>query len=220
MNKSEPSVFGRGFELAIAFFLAKINHPTLRWDDLWQAQHLRAFTIAGAMKQDLLADIRAAVEDAITKGESYDAFKRRFKDIAEFHKWQHNGSPGWRSRVIWHTNVRVASSVGRWQQMTNPAIVEHMGYWMYDHTTILNPREQHKAWDGIVLRWNDQWWKLNWPPNGWGCNCRVVMLSKRMMERRGLTLTDNPPDTSTVIPPEWRYNPGMEFVQMMEGAPA
>lgn len=206
---AEPDVFGRGFQPAIDFFRAKVNLPTRTWRDLRHGMHTRAFTVAGAMKADLLSDLRRELQRHFDEGLPYDDFKRRFKEITRAHNWQYNGSPGWRSRVIWHTNVRVAASVGRYEQMRDEKIVGHMKWWMYDHTTINNPREQHKAWDGMVLRHDDPWWDVNWPPNGWGCNCRVIPMSDRMLKQRGITPTENPPDTSGLVPEEWRYNPGI-----------
>lgn len=203
----DAGVLDRGFGPAIEFFRDKVNLPTRTWRDLWQGQHAQAFVVAGAMKAELLADLRTAVDAAVAGGEGYDAFKRRFKDIVARHGWAHTGSPGWRSRVIWHTNVRAAFAAGRYKQMTDPAVLEHMPFWRYEHTTLLNPREQHKGWDGLVLRWDDPWWNTRYPPNGWGCNCRVRPLSERQLRKLGKTGPDAAP-TGGDVPPEWQYNPG------------
>lgn len=194
---------------AVDYFRQKVNLPTRTWDTLWQGMHARSFVIAGAMKSDLLSDLRKAVDNAIAKGESYEAFRKRFVKIAELHKWQYNGSPGWRSRVIWHTNLRTAHAAGRYKEMTEPATLAHMPWWMYDHTTIQNPREQHKHWDNLVLRYDNPFWKTNYPPNGWGCNCRVVPLSDRQMRKLKPNGPDQAPEgAADDVPEEWRYNVG------------
>lgn len=199
----------RGFGPAIKHFRAKINLPTGTWRDLWQGQHARAFVVAGAMREDLVADFRDAVDKAIADGESFDRFRKRFDEIVARHGWQHTGSPGWRARVIWHTNMRTSFMAGRYQQMTEPAVLRHMPYWLYDHTTFLNPREQHQHWDNLVLRWDDPWWDVHFPPNGWGCNCRVRPLSERQLRDLGKTGPDNaPPQVPGDPPPEWAYNVG------------
>lgn len=206
----DARILDRGFQPAIDYFLPKVNLPTRTWRDLWQGQHAQAFVVAGAMKAELLADLRGAVQDAVVKGESYDTFKRRFIEIADRHGWVYNGGAGWRSRVIWQTNVRVAYAVGRYKQMIDPAVVAHMPYWMYDHTTLLNPREQHKALDNHVYRYDDPFWTWGYPPNGWGCNCHVRPLSERQLRKLGKTGPDTAPATPDAlnIPPEWQYNPG------------
>lgn len=209
MPTAEITGFDRGFQPAIDYFTQKVNLPTRTWRDLQKGQHARAFVVAGAMKESLLTDLRSAVDGAIAKGESYDTFKRRFKDIVKRHGWQHTGSANWRSRVIWQTNMRTAYAAGRYAQMTVPEVLAYMPYWLYDHTTITNPREQHKAWDNLVLRFDDAFWKTNYPPNGWGCNCRVRPLSERQMRK----LKPDGPDIAPAgaaqqVPEEWRYNVG------------
>ena len=62
---------------AIAFFRAKLNLPTQRWDDLLGAAHDRAFVVAGAIQADLLADLRAAVDKAIADGSDILAYLRQ-----------------------------------------------------------------------------------------------------------------------------------------------
>ena len=59
---------GLPFAEAIAYFRDKLNMPTARWTDLWQEMHGRAFTIAGALQEDLLQDLREAVDRAIAEG--------------------------------------------------------------------------------------------------------------------------------------------------------
>lgn len=206
---SDIGILDRGFGPAIEYFRQKVNLPTRTWRDLQHGQHAQAFVVAGATKAELLADLRSAVQDAIEKAESYDTFKRRFKEIVQKHGWVHHGSAGWRSRVIWQTNMRVAQAVGRYQQMIDPAVVAHMPWWMYDHTTLLRPREQHKAFDNHVYRYDDPVWTWLYPLNGWGCNCQVRPLSDRQLRKLGKTGPDVAPTPDQIdIPPEWRYNPG------------
>lgn len=206
--RATAGVIDRGFLPAIEFFRRKANVPTATWRDLWQAAHARAFTVAGALKEDLLQDLRAAVDAAIADGESYDTFRKRFREIVARHGWVHTGSEGWRSRVIWQTNMRTSFAAGRYQQMTQPDVVAFMPYWLYDHTTITHPREKHKAWDNLVLRWDDPWWQIHYPPNGWGCNCRVRPLSLRQLRKLGKVGPDVAPANIGDVAPEWQYNVG------------
>ena len=48
----------------LAFFRQKLGLPTARWDDLMKSAHDRAFVVAGAMKADLLADLKRALDAA------------------------------------------------------------------------------------------------------------------------------------------------------------
>ena len=68
---------------AITFFKGKLNVPTERWNDVWQAGHNNAFMVAGAMKDDLLNDFRKAVDMAIAEGKSLTWFKKEFKNMVK-----------------------------------------------------------------------------------------------------------------------------------------
>lgn len=214
-QQAGAGVINRGWRPAADFFMQKVNLPTERWDDLWQGQHARAFVVAGATRDALLSDLRKAVEDAIVFGTSYDRFRRDFEAIVAKHGWTGWTGEGsergrdWRARVIYQTNLATAHAAGRYQQMTDPDVLAHMPYWQYRHNIVANPREQHLAWDGLVLRWDDPWWKAHYPPNGWGCRCDVRPLSERQLARLGKSGPDSaPPPGDGDPPPEWAYNVG------------
>lgn len=198
------------FGPALTYFRDKVNMPTERWDDLWQGEHARAFVSAGATSEDLLVDLRNAVDKAVSQQISYDQFRREFDDIVTRHGWQHNGSPGWRSRVIYHTNVRTSQMAGRYAQMTDPDTLAYMPYWRYRHNPVTHPREEHAAWNGLIIRADSPWWSTHYPPNGWGCNCSVEPVSEAGLRRAGKDGPDEPPTpvNDPTIPAEWRYSVG------------
>lgn len=208
-------IIQRGWLPAAEYFLQKLNIPTARWTDLWQGQHARAFTVAGAMRDDLLADLRAAVQDAVANGTSFATFQARFEEIVARHGWTGWTGEGseagraWRARVIYKTNMITAHAAGRYRQMTDPDTLAHMPYWQYRHNSLENPREEHQAWHGMVLRWDDPWWSTHYPPNGWGCRCDVRPISERMLRKMGKTGPDKAPGPGKGDPPpEWAYHVG------------
>ena len=76
------------FDEAIAYFRQKINMPTRTWKDLWQEMHSRAFSVAGAMKTDFIADLREAVDKGIAEGTTLREFRKDFDDIIQRHGWK------------------------------------------------------------------------------------------------------------------------------------
>lgn len=211
------------FQEAIDFFRGKLNIPTRRWDDLWQGMHARGFMIAGATREDLLADFRRSVDAAIAGGESLEQFRRRFDSIVAKHGWDYNGGRNWRSQVIYATNVRTAYAAGRYAQMTDPDVLRAMPYWMYRHGDSVNPRPLHLEWNGTVLPANHPWFRTHFAPNGWGCKCAIVPVTRRDLTRMGKSGPDEAPDDGTytwtdragnahIIPngidPGWAYNVG------------
>ena len=218
INAEAPGagVVDRGWQPAAQFFLRKLNIPTQRWDDLWQAEFAPAFTVAGAMRDDLLADLRALVDDAINGRITYDQFHAGFLESAAKRGWtgwtgdESDARRAWRTRVVYQTNLSTAHAAGRYAQMTEPETLEHMPFWQYRHNTVTpHAREEHRAWDGLVLRHDDPWWDTHYPPNGWMCRCDVRPISERQLRRMGKAGPDRAPGPSAGDPPpEWAYNVG------------
>lgn len=177
---------------AIQFFRNKLNMPTERWDDLWQDQHALGFMIAGATKSDILSDFRTAVDKAIADGVTLADFRKEFDAIVKKYGWQYNGGRGWRSRVIYDTNMRQAYNAGRWAQFQVNR--ERRPYLMYKHGGSADPRPLHLEWDGIVLHIDNPWWDQHMPQNGWGCSCKVFALSEKDVQRKGLKITEKMDD--------------------------
>lgn len=168
------TAFKLPFEEMESFIRGKQNIPTLKWDDLWKDQHAKGFMVAGAYRDELLADFRTAVEKAIIKGTTLAEFRRDFDRIVAAHGWSYNGGRNWRSELIYSTNIRTAYAAGRWAQLTDPEQLQVMPYLTYKHGDSRVPRPHHLAWDGTTLPADDPWWKTHFTPNGWGCKCRVI----------------------------------------------
>ena len=218
------------FDEALAFFRAKLNLPTQRWDDLLGAAHDRAFVVAGAMKADLLVDLRAAVDKAMADGTTIETFRKDFNQIVAQRGWTGWTGQGtkageaWRTRVIYDTNLFTSYSAGRYQQMKE--VSKSRPYWRYRHSNaVVHPREEHVAWDGLILRGDDPWWQTHYPPGGFGCKCYVETLAERDLKRDDLAVTpqDQIPyagtDPKTGLPQGvdkgWDYAPGANADQQL-----
>ena len=172
------------FEEAIAAFAQRQRLlGTSRYDDLRSEEHFRAFAVAGAMKADLLADLRAAVGRAVEDGVGLEAFRKDFWAAVKKHGWHGWTGEGtaageaWRTKVIYTTNVRKSHATGRYAQMTDPEFVAQYPYWQWVHSGLADePRTQHLAWNGMVLHHSDPFWRTHYPPRippDYGCSCRV-----------------------------------------------
>ena len=180
------------FEEQIRFFRQKVQLPTRTWTDIYAAEHEVAFMVAGATKADLVLDFYNAIDKAISVGTTLEQFRKDFDAIVEEHGWSYKGGRNWRTRVIYDTNLRTSYAAGRQQQMK--AVAASRPYWRYRHSdAVEHPREEHLAWDGLVLRQDDDWWKTHFPPNGWGCQCFVETLAERDMSKLGKDGPDEAP---------------------------
>lgn len=200
----------RPFPEQVRYFNRKVNIPTARWGDLWHGDHAHGFMVAGATRAELLADLREAVRAAIEGGETLADFRARFDEIVARNGWTGWTGEGteagraWRARVIYRTNLRTSYMAGRWEQL------QAFPYLQYRHHTVDHPREQHQDWDGMILRAIDPWWRIHYPPNGWGCNCDVVGISaaRFAMLRPGGEPDPTPDIVEGDPPPEWSYHVG------------
>jgi len=191
--------------------------PTERWTDLMRQAHDRAFVVAGAQKADLLADLAGAVGRAIEEGKSIEWFRGQFDAIVERHGWAYRGERNWRTRVIYTTNVRTTYAAGRLAQLRDPELQRVAPYWVYRHGGSADPRPQHLAWDGLVLRADDPWWSTHYPPNGWGCSCYVTAVSEGQARRMGGLSEPPPADPPGAIDRGWDYQPGAGVDEELRG---
>jgi SPP1 gp7 family putative phage head morphogenesis protein len=93
-----------------------------------------------------------------------------------------------RLKTIYDTNLRSAYQEGRWER--SQASTSHP-YLMYRAGNSKHHRQEHLAWDGLILPKDDPWWNSHYPPNGWGCKCRVMAVSedrKQRLEKSGITV--------------------------------
>lgn len=253
---TDASPYGLAPEQAIAYFRAKGHKTTFNWQDMIGEEHARAFTVAKATQADLLADIREALDKAIASGATLASFRKGLTPLLQQKGWwgekvvqelDRDGNPvpgsrvlvqlgsARRLRTIYETNLRMAQSAGRWERIQRTA--DRRPYLRYVALKDGRTRKEHLAWHDTVLRWDDPWWNTHYPPNGWGCRCKVQQLSERDLDRYGYEVSSAAPPTRLVtvqeggaafripkgIDPSFAYNVGQaraDFVAMGAAGPA
>ena len=178
------------FAKAIDYLRGKLNVDSESWRDIWEQEHDNAFMVAGAAADDVLLDLRTAVDKAIADGETLEQFRKRFDEAVAEKGWAYTGGRNWRSKIIYETNLRQAYNAGREEQIEAAKV--RRPYALYRHGDSVSPRAQHKAWDGLVLPVDDPFWQTHTPQNGYGCKCKKYSLSESAMKRRGLKVGTRP----------------------------
>ncbi|GAB6191144.1 phage head morphogenesis protein [Desulfocastanea catecholica] len=189
--------FGLPPEKAIAYFRAKGYAIGWDWQDVWERAHARAFTVAKVMRQDILEDIRTAVDTALADGTTYQQFARELIPLLKSKGWWglmevedgktvQLGSP-WRLRTIYEVNMQTAYMAGRYQEQME--LAEERPYWMYVAVMDSRTRPDHARLNGAVFRSDDPFWQSHYPPNGWRCRCRVRTLSQVKLDKMGATVS-------------------------------
>jgi len=185
-------------EEAQAYFRQKGWKVSFDWRDTWRQEHAAAFTVAKAMRFDVLSTIRFEVDRAIRDGLTLDQFKKELTPRLQRLGWWGRkdmvdpatgakvdaqlGSPR-RLKTIYRANLRTARAAGQWDraQRTKRALP----YFKY----LLGPseehREEHVALAGTILPVDAPFWDTHFPPNGWGCKCHVRQITQREADRSG-----------------------------------
>lgn len=233
---------------ALAYFVRKGLKIGYSWLDVQREEHDKAFTVAKAMTRELLEDIQSAVETALREGQTLAQFAKGLRPkLVERGWWGKKlmidpltgeqkvaqlGSPR-RLATIYRTNMRTSYASGRWARISrNKAAFPLLRY-----VSVLDGRErpEHRAWHDTVLPVEDDWWSTHYPPCDWGCRCRAIALNARMLERKGLEVTNKPAffgtrrwtnkrtgEVRTIekgIGAGWDYHPGKSAVEGMAPDP-
>lgn len=178
------------FEQQAQYFEKKLNLRTNSYLDILGEEHDYFFVVAGANRNEVLSEFRKAVDEAIHNGETLESFRKRFDEVVAKTGWEYNGGRNWRTQIIYDTNVYGAYNRGRLQQHLE--LAEDMPYWEYQHNDNAHPRPQHVAWDGLVLRYDDPFWKYHYPIKAYGCHCTVQALDDFDLKHDGKTVSPPP----------------------------
>ena len=209
---------------ALAFLRNKKLRTGFSYKDVWHEEHAAAFTVAKAMQMDVLSDLHTAVIKAMEQGQSFEGFKKNIKPILEQKGWwgkkqmldpltgnMVNAQLGSdrRLKTIYRVNMRSAYQKGQYDRTMASSLHPYL---MYRLGNSRKHREEHLAWEGLILPKDDPWWDSHFPPNGWGCNCYTVAVSearKKRYEEEGIPTAPRADGSGggnipaqTVAPPE------------------
>ncbi|MEQ1671583.1 MAG: phage minor head protein, partial [Hyphomicrobium sp.] len=230
---------------ALAYFRNKGLTPSFNWQDVWAAEHANAFTVAKATELEILQTIRTAVDDALSKGQTFEDFSKALTPkLQKFGWWGRQfvtdpetgeqvfaqlGSPA-RLRLIFDANIRTAHAAGQWERAQRTKSV--LPFFLYIETTSREPREEHLAQVGTIASVDDPYWDTWFPPNGWNCKCGVRQITKAEAEKLGWKKGDKPPvwptrpfenkrtgaieDVPEGIDPGWHTNPAKSRFTMLD----
>ena len=183
------------------------------YQDVWNEEHLTAFTAAKVMQLDILQDMKESIEKAIENGETLEQFKKNLLPILYQKGWigkqliedpitkeikeVYIDTPN-RLKTIYETNLRSAYMKGRFDRAYNSTLHPYL---MYRIGPSKNHRKEHLEWDGLILDKNDPFWLSHNPPNGWGCKCYTVAISKarkEKYEKEGIPTADGDGQTKKI----------------------
>jgi hypothetical protein len=194
--------FGLTPDEAIAYLKNKGFKLSFDYDELQKKAHHKAFTVAKVTRLDLLNDIHEAIAKSLGDGTPFKEFQKNLRPTLQKKGWwgeQEIVNPktgeiktvnidSRRLRNIYETNTRMAYNVAREEEMDALPLSVYRRYVSELRATT---RVSHAKMHGIVKHKDDPWWETNSPLNGWGCKCKKTAHSKKDIERRGWSVSEN-----------------------------
>lgn len=186
--------FGLKPEQAIEYFQAKAGDLVATWDwhEMLDEAHARAFTVAKAMRTDILQDIHGELRKAMDEGTAFAAWKKNLVPRLKAKGWWGevvNEATGeianvgpWRLRTIYETNIQTSYQVGHYRRMMENAA--DRPWWMYVAVMDRRTRPAHAALNGLTFRFDDPFWNTHYPPSGFRCRCSVRALTDDGLESK------------------------------------
>lgn len=205
-----------------AFMQRKLLQPSFRWQEVWQAEHARAFAVAGVLRMDVLRAIREPLAQALAEGGNVADYVRTVKrqllakgfwgnveitdpKTGEIRRTRFNDA---RLRLIFDVNMRQSYAAGTW----NRAQRSRMPYLVYRTMRDEKVRASHRPWDNIVLPKDHPWWDTHYPPNGWRCRCMAFATDEKGLEQLRRNAPKEAPVKTEPPPTQWA-----EFVNRSSG---
>jgi SPP1 gp7 family putative phage head morphogenesis protein len=201
---------------ALDYFNAKKLKPSFSHLDVWREENAAVFTVAKATQLDVLSGINAAALRALEEGRTFRDFAKDLKPELERQGWWGKqevvdpltgkkrlaqlGSPR-RLKTIYETNMRTARAAGQWERIQRTKAA--LPYLLYQLGPSREHRPEHVAWHGLLLPVDDPFWGSHYPPNGYGCKCRVRQVSKSeaaRLEKDGVNAQIQEIDPETDLP--------------------
>ena len=215
MSSAALSFFAKP-ENVVKFLQARKPEIRFDYDEIMHEAHSSVFTVAKITKIDLLSDIQKSLSEAYKDGRRFDEWQKDIKPLLAKKGWLGdvsvtNPNTGETKRIyvgsrrlrrIFNTNMRVSVAKARYESQMN----SHAQYFRYVAILDSRVRPNHKKLHGLILPKTDKFWDKNYPPNDWGCRCKVQALTEDEVKSEGWQVSKSAP--LNIAGKDWAYNVG------------
>jgi SPP1 gp7 family putative phage head morphogenesis protein len=179
------------FAEARDFLIAKGVVTREQFDALTAEERLKAFTVTGVNRLDVLQHILDSVTEAVAEGTTLADFANDLDEVLSTAGLD-PVSP-WRAETIFRTSVQSAYGRGRFEQMTDPDIASEVWGWTYRTVEDDRVRDEHAALDGHAFATGEG--EEFFPPWDFNCRCSSEIILNDEAAAAGLT-------SGGLVPPE------------------
>lgn len=125
------------------------------------------FQFSASKDFNLLRDMTNALKGSDGKLRSFDEFRQ------EIDRMNAKYNVNW-LRTEYNQAVAASQCAARWTDFESCA--DKNPFLQYQAVMDANTRAEHAALNGVIKRYDDDFWDKYYPPNGWGCRCEVIQL--------------------------------------------
>lgn len=210
---------GVQFLEAIEFLRRRLNLSSDEFRSIWADAGAVAEAAASTVPDSIVTDLVRAILRLIEEGGTLEDFRKAYAEIVESAGWTYQGNAGWHSQLVWRLHTMQAYSAGRWEQAQRLSASDPGTRYYGRYVTVGDDRVRpnHRAWHGVVLPLEHDFWTTHWTPNGFNCRCHVQVVTERDLRRYRWTETPNS-DPRLQIPPDpgWGFNPGVAGARLTQ----
>ena len=163
------------------------------------------FQFSASKDFNLLRDMTNALKGSDGKLRSFDEFRQ------EVDRMNAKYNVNW-LRTEYNQAVAASQCAARWTDYGKRA--DKNPFLQYQAVMDANTRAEHAALNGVIKRYDDDFWDKYYPPNGWGCRCEVIQLPGKNHRET--------PDADLKyckVDPMWKVNVGKKGVVFPKGHP-
>lgn len=169
---------------------ARNPRPIGHWEEIGAEEYARSFTAARTAGADVVDDLYFAFYDTVAAGGTSADFERLVMPTLKAKGWLSDAAAGTvanRVRLIYDTNLRLARASGQWGRYwaTRQALPYLRAVTARDERVRHPPKSasDHRAWDGIILPIDHEFWRRWWTPLGFRCRCSIIQMSRSQLAR-------------------------------------
>lgn len=171
------------FDEAIDFFRRKTALSAEQFARLSDQARQKAFSVAAAASRQARLSVRGLIDQALAEGMTLRDFQEQAANILG--RLGLSERAPWYWETVYRTNLASSYQVGRWKQITDPAVADEFPYLRYVSALLPTSRPSHREKHGLVYPVGDPFWDEWYPPNGFNCYCTVMQVSQSLLDRRG-----------------------------------
>jgi SPP1 gp7 family putative phage head morphogenesis protein len=144
------------------------------YDGLSSQYKKDAFTVAGVSDVRLIDKVKEELAQVLQDGGTQKDFEAAVAKLTSNAGVEQIAA--FTLDTVFTTNMQKAYSLGRYEQLTDPAVKDALPYWQYLTVGDARVRPEHAVLDYFTARNDDAVWRKIYPPNGFNCRCIVIGL--------------------------------------------